>query len=216
MEELIKQAFLHVDVIGPHVQEGHYDLIGPNGEIILPSVWERVVEPDWSITMHMWPMDKAPLRHHPQMPPGGMPPGGMPRPGGHMAPGGGHPGHPPRPGAHFARPPSARPGGGGMPPPPPPGGMWPGMPGPMAGGLPPGMRVRPGMEPQIVQVEPGKPPRPVKKGSSGGGMLGWVMGGAPGAKKTSGKKYVSPFSVVFCLGSPLGFQPVALVGQGVC
>ncbi|XDG05960.1 hypothetical protein ABKA04_005575 [Annulohypoxylon sp. FPYF3050] len=36
MEELIKQAFLHVDIIGPHVQAGHYDLIGPNGEIILP------------------------------------------------------------------------------------------------------------------------------------------------------------------------------------
>ncbi|KAM3075257.1 hypothetical protein ACMFMG_007299 [Clarireedia jacksonii] len=55
MEELIKQAFLHVEVIGPYVQEGHYDLIGPNGEIILPQVWETVIEPDWSITMHMRP-----------------------------------------------------------------------------------------------------------------------------------------------------------------
>jgi hypothetical protein len=27
MEELIKQAFLHVDIIGPHVFEGHYDLV---------------------------------------------------------------------------------------------------------------------------------------------------------------------------------------------
>ncbi|KAK0718428.1 hypothetical protein B0T26DRAFT_645950, partial [Lasiosphaeria miniovina] len=60
MEELIKQAFLHVDVIGPHVQEGHYDLIGPNGEIILPSIWEKVIEPDWAVTMHMWPLDKVP------------------------------------------------------------------------------------------------------------------------------------------------------------
>ena len=68
MEELIKQAFLHVEVIGSHVQEGHYDLIGPNEEIILPSVWEKVVEPDWAITMHMWPMDKSPLRHHPGAP----------------------------------------------------------------------------------------------------------------------------------------------------
>ncbi|KAK2046785.1 hypothetical protein LZ31DRAFT_438103, partial [Colletotrichum somersetense] len=31
MEELIKQVFVHVDVIGPHVQEGHYDLISPEG-----------------------------------------------------------------------------------------------------------------------------------------------------------------------------------------
>jgi hypothetical protein len=60
MEELIKQAFLHVDVIGPHVQQGHYDLLGPDQEIILPQVWERVVEPDWSITMHMWPIDQRP------------------------------------------------------------------------------------------------------------------------------------------------------------
>ena len=56
MEDLIRQAFLHIDVIGPHVHEGHYDLIGPNNEIILPGVWETVIEPDWAITMHMWPV----------------------------------------------------------------------------------------------------------------------------------------------------------------
>ncbi|KAF2441450.1 hypothetical protein P171DRAFT_336830, partial [Karstenula rhodostoma CBS 690.94] len=44
MEELIKQAFLYVDVIGPHVDEGHYDLVGPDGEIILPQVWESIVQ----------------------------------------------------------------------------------------------------------------------------------------------------------------------------
>ena len=60
MEELIRQAFVHVDVIGPHVMDGHYDLLGPNGEIILPQVWETVIEPDWSITMHMWPMPEPP------------------------------------------------------------------------------------------------------------------------------------------------------------
>lgn len=59
MEDLIRQAFLHVDVVGPHVAEGHYDLVGPNGEIILPRIWETVVEPDWTITMHMWPMAEA-------------------------------------------------------------------------------------------------------------------------------------------------------------
>lgn len=60
MEELIRQAFLHVEVIGPHVADGHYDLVGPNGDIILPQVWETVVEPDWTITMHMWPMPEKP------------------------------------------------------------------------------------------------------------------------------------------------------------
>ena len=60
MEDLIRQAFLHVDIIGPHVAEGHYDLVGPNGEIILPQVWETMVEPEWTITMHMWPMPEPP------------------------------------------------------------------------------------------------------------------------------------------------------------
>lgn len=67
MEELIRQAFLHVENIGPHVQEGHYDLLGPNGEIILPQVWETVVEPDWTVTMHMWPMPPEPEK--PKTPP---------------------------------------------------------------------------------------------------------------------------------------------------
>jgi hypothetical protein len=56
MEELIKQAFCDVDVVGPHVQEGHYDLVGPDGEIILPQVWEDMIKPGWAVTMHMWPI----------------------------------------------------------------------------------------------------------------------------------------------------------------
>ncbi|KAK8137565.1 hypothetical protein PG984_003058 [Apiospora sp. TS-2023a] len=76
MEELIKQAFLHVDIIGPHVQAGHYDLLGPDGEIILPQIWDKVIEPDWAITMHMWPMERGPQPpSHLQGRPGGVPPG---------------------------------------------------------------------------------------------------------------------------------------------
>ena len=60
MEDLIRQAFLHVEIIGPHVAEGHYDLVGANGEIILPQVWGTVIEPDTTITMHMWPMPEPP------------------------------------------------------------------------------------------------------------------------------------------------------------
>jgi hypothetical protein len=59
MEGLIKQAFLHVDVIGQYVQEGHYDLMGPNGEIILPQVWETMIKPDWEVSMHMWPIPET-------------------------------------------------------------------------------------------------------------------------------------------------------------
>jgi hypothetical protein len=72
MEELIRQAFLHIEVIGPHVADGHYDLIGPNGDIILPQVWETVIEPDWAITMHMWPIPEKPKEDPP--PPAEVPP----------------------------------------------------------------------------------------------------------------------------------------------
>lgn len=56
MDDLIQQAFLHVEPFGHHVQKGHFDLEGPDGEIILPRVWESTVKPDWNITMTMWPM----------------------------------------------------------------------------------------------------------------------------------------------------------------
>jgi len=68
MEELVKQAFLHVEVVGPQVQEGHYDLIGPDGEIILPTIWERYVQPEMAFTMQMWPMERMPAPMSP-MPP---------------------------------------------------------------------------------------------------------------------------------------------------
>lgn len=149
MEELIKQAFLQVDVLGPHVQEGHYDLIGPNGDIILPSVWEKVVEPDWAITMTMWPLDKAPPVGGPKLPPGmgmgmGMPP--MPHKHDHMPPG---------------MPPLNRPRPAGMPPMPPPPGWH--------GGIPPppgGLRGPPGV-PSGIKIVNAAPPK--KKSSSSGG-----------------------------------------------
>jgi hypothetical protein len=62
VESLIKQSFLHVDVIGQHVQEGHYDLMGPDGSIILPQLWETMVRPDWEVTMHMWPLPEPPKK----------------------------------------------------------------------------------------------------------------------------------------------------------
>jgi hypothetical protein len=59
MEELIRQVFLNVDIFGELVDEGRYDLIGPNGEIILPQAWEATIEPGWSISMQMWPSTDA-------------------------------------------------------------------------------------------------------------------------------------------------------------
>ena len=56
MEYLITEAFLHVADLGPHVADGHYDLVGPQHEIILPSIWEAVIEPGLKISMLMWPL----------------------------------------------------------------------------------------------------------------------------------------------------------------
>ena len=56
MEYLIKEAFLHVTDYGPHVANGEYDLIGPQGEIIMTHIWNIVIQPGWEITMHMWPI----------------------------------------------------------------------------------------------------------------------------------------------------------------
>ena len=167
MEELIRQAFLHVDVIGPLVAEGHYDLIGPNGEIILPQVWETMIEPDWSVTMHMWPMPE------PRLPPlGGI---GIERPRSRHEHGGRHRG---------AMPPMSHRGA----PPPPPGwtGIRPGMPGgpiPIPPGGHPGPGPGPGATPLILSVGP-KSSR--KKSEPAKGMLGW-MAGKPSKSSSSGK-----------------------------
>jgi len=58
MELLIKQAFLHIEGMGEHVHAGHYDLTGPDGEIILPQVWDTMIKPDSEITMHLWPFEE--------------------------------------------------------------------------------------------------------------------------------------------------------------
>ena len=162
MEDLIKQAFLQVDVLGPHVQDGHYDLIGPNGEIILPTVWEKVVQPDWAITMTMWPLDKIP----PKMPGGGLPP--MQGRHGH-----GH-GHIPIP-----------PMGGRFP------HMMPGMApaGRRPGGGPAGVQPPPGWNPvgargapvNIVNVGP--PPKGSKPKKAGNSALYGFFAGKPPKKK---------------------------------
>ncbi|KAG9243615.1 hypothetical protein BJ878DRAFT_110706 [Calycina marina] len=171
MEDLIKQAFMHVDLLGEQVAQGHYDLIGPNGEIILPQVWETMIEPDWSITMHMWPMPE------PRAP--GPPPNGhnhpIGRPGSRN-----QPRHPV--GATRAPPGPPGPPQPGHRAPPPPG--WPGSP-----MVPPGPRISSGGHgPQIQVVGAGPPKSSSSKKKSeakgGGGVLGWLGGGKP-AKPSS-------------------------------
>jgi hypothetical protein len=165
MEDLIKQAFMQVDVLGPHVMEGHYDLIGPDGEIILPSVWEKVVQPDWAITMTMWPMDKMPPLHSKM--PGGPHMHGVPGKHGPMPP-------PPRPMPQGMRPPGMQVPGGmpqGFAPPP---------------GWPQGAGPRPPMPmPNVVTVGPGpvKSSKHKKPSKDHGSTVAGFLFGKPPKKK---------------------------------
>ncbi|KAI0108613.1 hypothetical protein GGR51DRAFT_514402 [Nemania sp. FL0031] len=82
MEDLIKKMFTQVDIIGPHVQAGHYDVIDSKGNIVLPDVWKYLVSPTSTYTMHMWPIDQ--VQKHPPGPPPPPPPTSLPglsRPG---------------------------------------------------------------------------------------------------------------------------------------
>jgi hypothetical protein len=74
METLIRQAFVNIERIGPHVANGHYHLLGPNGEIILPQVWDIVVQPGWDIKMQLWPLPPDPLEEKVNNGVGGFPP----------------------------------------------------------------------------------------------------------------------------------------------
>src|ERR1700722_18143927 len=67
METLIEQAFanIHNSMISDHVKSGRFDLSDPSGAVILPSIWETVIQPDSTITMHMWPLPEASLPEEP-------------------------------------------------------------------------------------------------------------------------------------------------------
>lgn len=132
IEGYIKEAFNHVDIIGPHVQAGHYDLIGPEGDIILPSTWEVLIRPSHNITMVMWTMNDTPNQNNARLPP--RPPGARPMSGSVPLP----PGFP----AHLGM---RMPGvpGGGPPPPPPSAALGRGRHVATTGGIPPAPSVDP-------------------------------------------------------------------------
>lgn len=57
MEELILRPIYLSDELNQHVKDGHYDLFGPDGEMISPQLWEERVQPDWTVRMRMWPSE---------------------------------------------------------------------------------------------------------------------------------------------------------------
>lgn len=56
MSKLVSAAVRIDDPNRRMVELGFYYLLGPDGSIILPSTWEEVIEPGWSLTIQMWPM----------------------------------------------------------------------------------------------------------------------------------------------------------------
>jgi hypothetical protein len=67
MEKRIKDS-RDVGAIDPRIEGGHYELIGPGEEIILPGDWEEVIEPGWVIAIRMLPMPE-PEALLPRIPP---------------------------------------------------------------------------------------------------------------------------------------------------
>lgn len=55
MVGMINYIFLHIDKVKPHIEDGNYDLRGPDGRIISAEEWETIVQPGWIITMHLGP-----------------------------------------------------------------------------------------------------------------------------------------------------------------
>ncbi len=56
MQTLVRQSFLHVEILGPYVADGLYDLLDSEGTIILPQVWDSVIEPGQTVGMQLWPI----------------------------------------------------------------------------------------------------------------------------------------------------------------
>lgn len=61
MQKLIRGIFAHVEdcALVECVEAGAYDLHDASGAIILPQLWEATIEPDWTISMHMWPLPES-------------------------------------------------------------------------------------------------------------------------------------------------------------
>ena len=54
MESLMEEALAPDDVIRGQVNQGQYHLMGPDGKIILPLIWESMIQPGWAVSLQMW------------------------------------------------------------------------------------------------------------------------------------------------------------------
>ena len=56
MDDLVKKTLLHFGV-DSYILEGHYNLLDPNGDTLIPAIWEHSVEPGWTVTMAQFPLN---------------------------------------------------------------------------------------------------------------------------------------------------------------
>ena len=54
MENLIKRSFSHVESVDSRIFRGRYDILSPEGEIILPEIWDSVIRPGWVVELRFW------------------------------------------------------------------------------------------------------------------------------------------------------------------
>ena len=66
MSRLINQAFEYVVDIGDHVRSGHYDLLDPDHQIILPILWDATIQPGWAVQQEMWPVPETETKPEPE------------------------------------------------------------------------------------------------------------------------------------------------------
>ena len=54
-ENLLRQSLARADAPLPsEVKEGRFDLVAPDGSVILPSTWDFSVRPGWSVRIRLW------------------------------------------------------------------------------------------------------------------------------------------------------------------
>lgn len=54
MERLLRRSFIRYDTMSNEILKGKYDLLSPKGEIILPEIWEAVIQPGWEVELRFW------------------------------------------------------------------------------------------------------------------------------------------------------------------
>ena len=60
ISQLITQAFTHIEGLDDHVSQGRFDLVAPDGSLILPSLWNSMVRPGMEVSMTIWPLPELP------------------------------------------------------------------------------------------------------------------------------------------------------------